>query len=628
MSEKLKLMVGSELKSKGGTGNALYRVVKLSTGSNGHTTIDIDENGQQLPKDAEFTWCDSGYTARNHEVASNPPAAVGDLVKSGNLVYLVESYDPITDVITIRVSGNTSEPHSRIKSGDYRPAYSYTRKDWPAALSPFIEQPKKQEWKPEVGKLAKIVSIKECCEDDAKYGNVEVGDVREVSGLISYGMFDFAGTNTRGGIHCELEEPGKPYIPKAGEKVIVTAVAKVNRFGKPITNDHKVGSEFVVTTNGLRTESGDALGYAYLGDSNDNYSRCIVKPVKKGAAKPVAAVASTARPVPGSFIKVTGIHENDHNPGCKLGGVIEVKKSREGFGTINGSVIIDHPGGCVAVMKWEPAIGPKPFLPKAGSWVKILKNHGGAGSSEVIYKEGNVVKLESKAFIGNRPGEYPGSVVIFAEGNVRGGIYATIEKAEEPKKLWDRHNVNQYVQISYIGMNNSQKAAERLGISIGDVRFVKKVEDFTGLTFEGISEVIWCDVIEPAEQKPKIVKPKAKESVIAFTPWNSIEIGRMPPGMINVDIGFSPDKPKLTGFKTFAQQSAKWETQARLTKAQDQLGPNALSLLADIADRLVVGRAHGDFEKQLDWSKEAYEEDLDAIVYRTMRLKAEKKKAA
>lgn len=59
----------------------------------------------------------------------------------------------------------------------------------------------------------------------------------------------------------------------------------------------------------------------------------------------------------------------------------------------------------------------------------------------------------------------------------------------------------------------------------------------------------------------------------------------------------------------------------RLTAATAKLGPNATALLADIADRLVIGKAHGDFEKPLNWTKEAYEEDLDGIVYRAMRLR-------
>lgn len=64
----------------------------------------------------------------------------------------------------------------------------------------------------------------------------------------------------------------------------------------------------------------------------------------------------------------------------------------------------------------------------------------------------------------------------------------------------------------------------------------------------------------------------------------------------------------------------------RFNTAVAKIGPNAQALLADIAERLAIGAAeHGDFDKPRtpkEWSKEAYEEDLDALVYRTLRLKA------
>lgn len=56
------------------------------------------------------------------------------------------------------------------------------------------------------------------------------------------------------------------------------------------------------------------------------------------------------------------------------------------------------------------------------------------------------------------------------------------------------------------------------------------------------------------------------------------------------------------------------------------MGPNARRVLADIADRLVKGaREHGDFETKRDWAREAYEEELDNVVYRTLRLMNEEK---
>jgi hypothetical protein len=50
------------------------------------------------------------------------------------------------------------------------------------------------------------------------------------------------------------------------------------------------------------------------------------------------------------------------------------------------------------------------------------------------------------------------------------------------------------------------------------------------------------------------------------------------------------------------------------------LGPNARLVLLDIAQRLERGaKQYGDFDMQRDWSHEAREEDLDGIVYRTVR---------
>jgi hypothetical protein len=59
----------------------------------------------------------------------------------------------------------------------------------------------------------------------------------------------------------------------------------------------------------------------------------------------------------------------------------------------------------------------------------------------------------------------------------------------------------------------------------------------------------------------------------------------------------------------------------RVTVAMETLGPNAIRVLADIADRLVRGaKEYGDFETERDWIKEAYEEELDNVIYRTMQI--------
>jgi hypothetical protein len=73
--------------------------------------------------------------------------------------------------------------------------------------------------------------------------------------------------------------------------------------------------------------------------------------------------------------------------------------------------------------------------------------------------------------------------------------------------------------------------------------------------------------------------------------------------------------PKMRGNETASLD--------RLLEATKPLGPNALRLLADIAERLAKGaREHGDFETARDWDKEAREEDLDGIVYRVLAMQA------
>lgn len=45
------------------------------------------------------------------------------------------------------------------------------------------------------------------------------------------------------------------------------------------------------------------------------------------------------------------------------------------------------------------------------------------------------------------------------------------------------------------------------------------------------------------------------------------------------------------------------------------LGPNARRILLEVARRLEIGLAHGDFEKPHNWKKEKREELLDFVVY-------------
>lgn len=51
-----------------------------------------------------------------------------------------------------------------------------------------------------------------------------------------------------------------------------------------------------------------------------------------------------------------------------------------------------------------------------------------------------------------------------------------------------------------------------------------------------------------------------------------------------------------------------------------ELGPNARRVLLALADRLVAGKAHGDFDKPHDWDKESSEEALDLAVYQAAKL--------
>jgi hypothetical protein len=59
---------------------------------------------------------------------------------------------------------------------------------------------------------------------------------------------------------------------------------------------------------------------------------------------------------------------------------------------------------------------------------------------------------------------------------------------------------------------------------------------------------------------------------------------------------------------------------AGLVHAWSLIGPNARSILLAFADRLVIGREHGDFDAPHDWSREAVEEELDGAAYRIAKL--------
>ena len=54
--------------------------------------------------------------------------------------------------------------------------------------------------------------------------------------------------------------------------------------------------------------------------------------------------------------------------------------------------------------------------------------------------------------------------------------------------------------------------------------------------------------------------------------------------------------------------------------AFSKLGPNARRVLLALAERLVKGIEHGDFDKPHDWDKESGEEALDLAVYQAAKL--------
>jgi hypothetical protein len=60
---------------------------------------------------------------------------------------------------------------------------------------------------------------------------------------------------------------------------------------------------------------------------------------------------------------------------------------------------------------------------------------------------------------------------------------------------------------------------------------------------------------------------------------------------------------------------------AALLGACSQLGPRALTVLTAVAERLALGaREHGDFPTlERDWERESLEEQLDDLVYRTVK---------
>jgi hypothetical protein len=58
----------------------------------------------------------------------------------------------------------------------------------------------------------------------------------------------------------------------------------------------------------------------------------------------------------------------------------------------------------------------------------------------------------------------------------------------------------------------------------------------------------------------------------------------------------------------------------QLIAAWETIGPNARRILLKLAERLVMGKSHGDFTAPHDWDRETAEEELDGAVYRAAKL--------
>lgn len=69
-----------------------------------------------------------------------------------------------------------------------------------------------------------------------------------------------------------------------------------------------------------------------------------------------------------------------------------------------------------------------------------------------------------------------------------------------------------------------------------------------------------------------------------------------------------------------AEAKREFDAVMPLVERFGSLGPNARRVLLALADRLVAGKVHGDFDKPHDWDKESSEEALDLAVYQAAKL--------
>lgn len=637
------IVVGSEMKPRGGSAQPYYRVIKVDpSGGNGHTTINLPDGG------GHYTW---GVGVPGYEFSdllkldSNPPAAVGDLVTNGHLVYKVTAYDVMTDKLTLTTIGERNPRNGKLMMGrDYIGSFDFTRLDWPSILTPFVEPvevkpPAPPAWKPEIGKLAKIVSIADCCAATAAQLGIEVGDVRQVdrlnvSGPLGVHECYFQGIGTF--IDCTLGEPGAPYMPRNGEEVIVTAITTGNGGTQ---SEHKVGDRVkVYAAPSLMTgttKSGDAPGYIYLTDGpgyEGQYGRkrswAIVKkaPEAKKAAPPVAApFVAPFVPTAGQKVRVLAICPLDERPGCKVGDIKEVRG--DSWAPQKGDT---HEG--YACVYWVRETGGKSAgfagfvkceliteLPKVGERIVVKKI--AAWDTNPSCKVGDTIEVIYACTTGLRARPIDGGAAIV---NHNAGCAAITEWEKAPAAVYVPKKGDRIKITKCFGGCGASKLKE------GSYHIVETADLRTPASYSGgqACVLLWAKGVtsggayvlcEAAPAMPAAVEiGKVGEMTwdIRPMPYYSIDFARAEREMAQAMLSHNWIKPAPT-------QREKALT--RLANASAQLGPNALDLLADVAERLVKGKEHGDFEVKMtpaQWTKEAYEEDLDALVYRTMRARS------
>jgi hypothetical protein len=508
------IVVGSEVREPSAIGNT-YRVIKLDpTGRGQHTTL-------QLNNGLAHTWY---CFFADLQWVSNPPAAVGDLVNSGAIVYEVISYHPPTDAITIQVTGSTSDPRGRQRGGGHLPTYTYTRADWPAVLKPFEEkkEPKKAldvspwfiPWDSKViGGFFTVPTPKQReVKPGQRWRGTATDTIYTVESVGADAFVKFAG-KAKANDPLRLFSGSKPtyvyvddgapivvpspsYIPAKGDRVRITEV-----YVGDVEYSGELKGKVVLTV--LAEASNVVPGFVYLeyareyGDNaqksvRGDWLRCRLEKVNVPARKVGQKWRGRDS---GKTFTVYGINERGY------------VKFRLDDPYCNSPETFDGAHPLYTLVTEEAPV----FIPKKGDKVKITECFGGCGSLD--HPVGSIHTVDSAGIVTDAQCSHgkPCLLLWTEKGRLSGGIYGLCE----------------------------------------------------------------------------LVKEEAKPAAPAAS-------RRRPLG----------------------------QTHDAIDKAWHLLGPNARELLADIAERLVIGKAHGDFEKALDWTREAYEEDMDGIVYRAARLRS------